>query len=266
MAVRQEGPVHAPDAKRPLLLNTGRSRDQWHTMTRTGGVPRLMTHAPEPVLDLAPADAAGLADGDLVAVESRFGKAFARVRVTDAQRPGEAFLPMHWSGHFAARSGAGPVSSPIADAHSGQPELKAVPVRMARVALGWHGLLITARDLRPTGLLHWSRARVEGGWAYEMMGAEPPADGVLLARALLAPASRANLIDYADKRAGTWRAAALDEGGPSECRPAWHPVDRDSTRVGKGAPAARLEGAARHRLDASAPASAARVGGRVDAK
>ena len=213
--VRQEGPARPVDRDFPIALNTGRLRDQWHTMTRTGLAPRLMAHAPEPVLDLArrEAQALGLQDGDLVQIESPHGQALAKLRISDAQRPGEAFLPMHWSGLFAARASSGPVSNPATDALSGQPELKHVPVRISKAAVRWTGLLLTRRDIRPTGLLHWSRARVAGGWAYELTGAEPPKEGVLLARALLPLAARDTLIDYADKRAETWRAASLEAGG-----------------------------------------------------
>jgi assimilatory nitrate reductase catalytic subunit len=167
------------------------------------------------LLDLARRDAQGLGlqDGDLVQVVSPFGTAYAKLRISDGQRPGEAFLPMHWSGFFAARAAAGPVCNPATDALSGQPELKHVPVRVTKVTLRWAGLLLTKRDIRPTGLLYWSRARVSGGWAYELAGAEPPSEGVMLARALLPTAARETLIDYADRRAETWRAACLDAEG-----------------------------------------------------
>lgn len=213
--VRQEGPARPVDSAYPIALNTGRLRDQWHTMTRTGLAPRLMTHAPEPVLDLArrEAQALGLRDGDLVQIESPLGQALAKLRISDAQRPGEAFLPMHWSGLFAARASAATLSNPATDALSGQPELKHVPVRVTLAPTRWVGLLLTRRDIRPTGLLHWSRARVPGGWAYELTGAEPPKEGVLLARARLPAFARDTLIDYADKRAETWRAASLAEDG-----------------------------------------------------
>jgi assimilatory nitrate reductase catalytic subunit len=92
-----------------LALNTGRLRDQWHTMTRTGNAPRLMANAPEPQVDLNPQDAAThrLADGDLAYLSTRYGFARAKVRITDAQRPGQTFLAMHWSGQFAANAGVG---------------------------------------------------------------------------------------------------------------------------------------------------------------
>jgi assimilatory nitrate reductase catalytic subunit len=79
------------DLDRPLVLNTGRVRDQWHTMTRTGRVPRLMTHQSAPLLDIHPAAAErlGLAAGDLARIESRHGATVMPVRLTAEQRPGE---------------------------------------------------------------------------------------------------------------------------------------------------------------------------------
>ncbi|MDQ6432810.1 molybdopterin-dependent oxidoreductase [Mesorhizobium sp. LHD-90] len=215
VAVRQEGPALPLGAAFPMALNTGRSRDQWHTMTRTGRVPRLMANAPEPAVEMHPADAAArnLRDGDLARVESRYGGARAKVRVTDAQRRGEAFLPMHWSGRFSANAAAGPLSSPLADPFSGQPELKHVPVRISREPIEWAGVLITRRDIRPTGLVHWSRAAVAGGWAYELAGTEPPDQGILLARTLIAGVPRDRLIDYTDRKGVMFRAAATDAEG-----------------------------------------------------
>ncbi|TIO75782.1 MAG: nitrate reductase [Mesorhizobium sp.] len=213
--VRQEATAFTVDADYPLALNTGRLRDQWHTMTRTGNVPRLMANAPEPAVDLNPADAAAhhLKDGDLAHLSTRFGFVRARVRVADAQRRGQAFMPMHWSGQFAARAAAGLLSSPITDPHSGQPELKHVPARIVRENTGWAGMLITRRDLRPTGFVHWSRYAVEGGWVYELTGTEPPDQGILLARKLLGVQRQDQLLEYTDRRGLAYRAAAIDESG-----------------------------------------------------
>ncbi|TPI58874.1 nitrate reductase [Mesorhizobium sp. B3-1-7] len=213
--VRQEATAFTVDADYPLALNTGRLRDQWHTMTRTGTVPRLMANAPEPAVDIHPADAAAhrLKDGDLAQLSTRFGFVRARVRVSEAQRRGQAFLPMHWSGHFAAKAAAGLLSSPITDPYSGQPELKHVPAMIVREDIGWAGVLITRRDLRPTGFVHWSRQAVEGGWVYELTGTEPPDQGILLARKLLGVQRRDQLLEYTDRRGLAYRAAAIDDGG-----------------------------------------------------
>jgi assimilatory nitrate reductase catalytic subunit len=213
--VRQEGVALAVDAAYPIALNTGRLRDQWHTMTRTGQVPRLMANAPEPSVEISPRDAqvARLRDGDLARLASPYGFVRANVRVSDAQRPGQAFLAMHWSGRFAANAAAGTLATPIADPFSGQPELKHVPVSLVREAVAWEGLFLTRRDARPTGFVHWSRRAVDGGWVYMLTGTETPEQGAMLARGLLAEHRPDRLVEYTDRRGLVYRAAALDEAG-----------------------------------------------------
>jgi assimilatory nitrate reductase catalytic subunit len=213
VAVRQEGPAIRVDAERPIALNTGRLRDQWHTMTRTGRVPRLMANAPEPAVEINPVDAdrLGLANGDLAQLQSLYGFARATVAVREAQKPGTAFLPMHWSGHFAANAGAGPLASPIYDAFSGQPELKHVAVRIHRETIAWTGVLISRRDLRPTGFVHWSRQAVEGGWVYTLCGTETPDQGILLSCRFLDGFARDQLVEYTDRRGMIYRAAVVGE-------------------------------------------------------
>ncbi|WP_448952727.1 nitrate reductase [Labrys neptuniae] len=215
IAVRHEGVALGVSADYPLALNTGRLRDQWHTMTRTGLVPRLMANAPEPCIDLHPEDASvhALAEGDLACLSTPFGSARAKIRVTNTQRPGQAFLPMHWSGLFAANSGAGPLSTPITDPFSGQPELKHVPLRLQREEILWAGILVTRRDLRPTGFVHWSRQTVDGGWVHKLTGTETPDQGVLLAKALMADARPGRTLEYRDRKGLAYRAATLDEAG-----------------------------------------------------
>lgn len=215
VAVRQEAVALPVDAQRPIALNSGRLRDQWHTMTRTGRVPRLMANAPEPTLDIAPRDAhrQGLKDGDIAHLSSSYGFARARVRVSDGQKPGTAFLPMHWSGQFAANAGAGSLATPLTDPFSGQPELKNVPVCIEREAIAWSGVLMTRRELRPTGFVHWTRHPVDGGWVYELCGTETPDQGILLSRRLLDGFPRDQLMEYTDRRGLTYRAAALDAAG-----------------------------------------------------
>ena len=86
------------------MLNTGRIRDQWHTMTRTGRAVRLNAHIPEPMVQIHPVDAANwdLTDGALAMVSSQWGKMIVRVVMTDEQRPGSVFVPIHWSNQFAS--------------------------------------------------------------------------------------------------------------------------------------------------------------------
>ncbi len=87
----------------PLMLNTGRIRDQWHTMTRTGYVARLMQHIAEPLVDICRSDAAryGVCEGQLARIASARGVMVARIHINDAQKAGELFLPMHWNAQFS---------------------------------------------------------------------------------------------------------------------------------------------------------------------
>jgi assimilatory nitrate reductase catalytic subunit len=130
------------DARYPLRLNTGRLRDQWHGMSRTGTLATLFAHAPQPAVELHPADLArrGLAAGDLVRLESRRGALVIPVAASEIGKPGTAFLPMHWGSAALAGRGSAGINAVTAKAFcpsSKQPELKHAAVRIAKVALPW---------------------------------------------------------------------------------------------------------------------------------
>jgi assimilatory nitrate reductase catalytic subunit len=219
IAVRQEGPAVPVSGRYPIVLNTGRLRDQWHTMTRTGAVARLMAHVPAPVIELAPSDAAAndLSDGGFAQIRSAQGTAVAQVRIATEQAPGAAFLSMHWNNQFAAQATAGVLVNADTDPWSGQPELKHTPVAMTPLIMRWSGFLLSRRSFRPTGFIHWSRRAVTGGWLYEIAGPEPASDGILLARRLLDALPREDAIEYADARRG-FRAGLTDAAGAlTEC-------------------------------------------------
>ncbi len=164
-------PRSLPDGA--LLLNTGRLRDQWHTMTRTGLSPRLSAHAPEPCLDLHPSDAAarGLTDGGLARVVTVAGEALARVRVTDAQGEGTAFLPMHWTDRFTESCVIGRlIDDEAVDPHSGQPDLKRMPATVQLYRPDWTAFLLTRAPVEPAHGGYWARRAVTGGHLIEMAG------------------------------------------------------------------------------------------------
>ena len=198
----------------PLVLNTGRVRDQWHTMTRTGRLPRLMAHHREPALDIHPADAArlNLADGALSNVESPHGATVLPVRVSSDQRRGEVFASFHWTDRFTS---AGPIDALVGgatDPVSGQPELKATPVRVMAVAAHWHGLLLRASEQVPHGPYYWARVPLERGHAFTLTGWEPlPRDRgtEFWIAALLDAPPAAEFVIYADPRRGTFRYASV---------------------------------------------------------
>lgn len=130
------------DARYPLRLTTGRLRDHWHAMSRTGNVTQLFGHTPEPRLGLNPGDAArrNLADGDLVRVESKRGAIHVRVEADAAVRSGQAYLPMHWGKRYLGgrdSAGVNTLTVPAFDAYSRQPELKHAAVKVMPAELSW---------------------------------------------------------------------------------------------------------------------------------
>ena len=136
-----------PSARYPLHLITGRLRDQWHSMTRTGLVPRLFSHEPEPQLHMHAEDLArrDLADGDIVRVRSRQGAAVLKVIASDTMRPGQCFVPMHWGGNaMAGRFGINALTPSAADPTSKQPELKHAAVQVDKLTDG-HALMAMRR-------------------------------------------------------------------------------------------------------------------------
>ncbi len=151
----------------PFVLNTGRMRDHWHTMTRTGKAVTLAMHAMEPTLAIHPADAAelGLAEGSYARLQSRHGDASLRVALDDGLQRKTVFAPFHWNNFTSGLARIDAVVQPHADKVSGQPELKATPVRLTPLSMQCEGFLISrARIELPVWLQH-TRLTIPGGEA-----------------------------------------------------------------------------------------------------
>ena len=215
----QEGSVDFP-----LTLNTGRIRDQWHTMTRTGRVPRLMTHIAAPSVSLHPRDAAalGIADHGLVKLESAQASVVMRAQVDEGVRPGDAFAPMHWTDQFTSSGPVDRLVHAMTDPVSGQPDLKGTPVRVTAIAEAWRGTLVRlqAGDPELSASTWWAKAPAGAGFAFELAGWTPlereiHAEPVL--RRLLGISAEAELISYSDARHGTFRYAGLAHGVLTGC-------------------------------------------------
>lgn len=137
------------DARFPLTLITGRLRDQWHGMSRTGTAARLFGHVSEAVLSLHPDELRRhrLQPGDLVSLKSRRGAVIVAVGSDDSVRPGQAFLPMHWGDRFL-KGGVNAITQPAFDPLSKQPELKHSGVRLESVHLPWHLFALIEGDVQ----------------------------------------------------------------------------------------------------------------------
>jgi len=210
-------PAHAVDADFPLVLNTGRLRDQWHTMTRTGKSPRLAGHAPEPFIDLHPHDAllAGVREGELARVRSRWGTLVARVAHGGGIARGGAFVPIHWNGQNASDARVGAVVNPVVDPVSGEPEFKHTPVRIEPFAVAWHGFILSRTALELGSVAHWTRATGAGFLRYELGGREPVSPEQ--ARVLLGADEDADWIEFEDRAEGMLRCALLVDGRLQAC-------------------------------------------------
>ncbi|KFI07238.1 nitrate reductase [Massilia sp. BSC265] len=210
-------PAHATDGEFPLALNTGRLRDQWHTMTRTGKSPRLASHSPEPFVDLHPHDAltSGVREGELARVTSRWGAMVARVAHSGGIARGAAFIPIHWNGQTASDARVGAVVNPEVDPVSGEPEFKHTPVRVEPFGVAWHGFILSREELDLERVANWTRIRGAGFKRYELGGREPVAPD--WARTLLGADEEADWIEYEDKAEGMLRCALLVEGRLQAC-------------------------------------------------
>ncbi|MEM9030395.1 MAG: molybdopterin-dependent oxidoreductase [Pseudomonadota bacterium] len=199
----------------PLVLNTGRIRDQWHTMTRTAKAPRLLTHIAEPFLDMHPSDARnlGITAADLVRVESAHGTMIARVVLSDRQRAGSVFAPMHWTDQYASHGRVDALVAPRTDPVSGQPESKYTPVRVTRFDARWYAFVVTSRTLNPSDFDYAAIAPTREGTRAELAGLGDLENWHAFAQQILSPAGEhdrtVELIGYADQTTGQYRFAAV---------------------------------------------------------
>ncbi|WP_445660769.1 molybdopterin-dependent oxidoreductase [Acinetobacter sp. F16] len=142
IAITAIDPVNKICSEFPLVLNTGRIRDQWHTMSRTGLSANLSTHRAEPYCEIHPHDALkyGIKDGELVEVKSKWGNCVLRAMVSDDIRRGQVFAPIHWNDQVASDARIGKVVNPVVDPISGEPEFKHTPVIIHPFYSQWQGV------------------------------------------------------------------------------------------------------------------------------
>ena len=212
------------DARYPMRLTTGRLRDQWHSMSRTGAIASLFAHEPEPRLTLHPEDLGRLRlrEGELARVSSRRGHIYVHVAGDAGLRRGVAFLPMHWGERFlggSARLGINELTLPALDPSSRQPELKHCAVRVERADLPW--CLVAFGSASLEDLTPFMEAAPFA--SRTLIGRDRA--GVLLRLAFKQPADNALLeaidevfgldgagLRYEDARRGIGRRIALEDG------------------------------------------------------
>ncbi len=194
----------------PLILNTGRIRDHWHTMTRTGKSPRLSQHIAEPFVEIHPADAQhyGIGDADIVRISNPRGDVLVRALITSRQRRGSIFAPMHWTDQFAAKGRLDALTAPLIDPVSGQPALKHVAARIEKFAAKAFGFAVMRQRPQKIAADYWAAARCKGGWRVELAFADDAVDWTAFAGSLF-DASSVEMLAYHDRDAGQHRIAAF---------------------------------------------------------
>ena len=210
----------------PLILNTGRVRDHWHTTTRTGRSPTLSTHISEPFIDINSADAEAfkIEDGQLVEINSQHSTLVVRAVVTNKQVRSSVFMPIHWTEQNASRARTSALVAPNVDRFSGQPELKYTPVNIKPFIAKWHAFIVIRE--KPTNLsdlfgdgCYWAAAKVVNGWRIDCSGVSEIENWDTFAEQCLAhlPEKDSNhlckMSTYVDAAQGDRRYALVDDHG-----------------------------------------------------
>lgn len=178
-------PICAPEIRErdDFTLNTGRNRDQWHTMSRSGKAPKLGSHLAEPYAELHPDDAAnlGVEIGDLLELSNTYGRAILRARITDHAAKGQIFAPMHWTRQQSSAGLINTLAAPSVDLISGQPATKNTAVIARKFEAHWFAFAASAKPIN-LGAEYAAIARALTGWQGEFAGLERPKDWEIFAR------------------------------------------------------------------------------------
>ncbi len=207
-----------PDAgsRTALQLNTGRLRDQWHTMTRTGRVAKLMRHRDFFSVSLNREDARSrqLSEGDLVELSNSLGRVRGLLRLEDDLSPGQVFSPIHWSGQFSGLACVSELIAAVTDPVSGQPQSKFARVAVAPVLASCWGLLLTREVPVLPALAYWSRVVVPGGYLTLLAGG-PGENSGSLRSALLQELclTGQQLSSYQDSAQADYRDVGMEAEG-----------------------------------------------------
>lgn len=228
------------DARFPFSLNTGRLRDQWHGMSRTGTIGRLFGHVAEPAVEMHAQDMARLqlVDGDLVHLTSRRGSLVLPAKASPQVAPTQCFVAMHWGEEFVSGAGAtgarsagvNALTTPAFCPTSRQPELKHAAIKILRAELPWRLLALAWLPAERALRVQQQLRTLMGSFVYATVvpfGRER--SGVLLRAASYDPAPDALLerietllgldvagaLHYADRRRGQRRSMKLvaQDGG-----------------------------------------------------
>ncbi len=206
-------PHAMPNGDYPFILNTGRYRDHWHTMTRTALSVTLSRHRNEPLAEINPNDALAhdIQDGDLVRLASPNGQAILSAALDDGIPPGQVFAPMHWNGLYNATASINALVASAVDPVSGQPESKAALLRIELVRFRHRGFALTRHETRFVDCVYANHSRVDGGWLHDFATDTEIQDwqGWLASRLPADADAERSWLSFTDDARGVHRIAAM---------------------------------------------------------
>ncbi|MEA1988758.1 MAG: molybdopterin-dependent oxidoreductase, partial [Pseudomonadota bacterium] len=215
IAITPRAPVHPTNAEFPLVLNTGRVRDQWHTMTRTAKTAKLMAHKDEVYVTVHPKDARRyeLEEGELAKLTSPLGEdkqVIARVEICDSVRPGSLFVPIHWTAQYSSHGRVDVLVQPVGDPLSGQPESKHSPVKIEPFKAEWHGFILSREPIETQGIEYWVKVKGKQFYRYEIACSVCPVDMEVWTDSILG--LEGEKIQYRDDSGDRYRSARIVDG------------------------------------------------------
>ena len=223
-------PIHVATANAQpnnylLMANTGRLRDQWHTMTRTGRIATLSAHSTEPSIELNLSDAEdnGIVHGDIVRAYVGHTSILVRALVSDSQSRGHVFIPMHWNNSHASLARVNSLVPANTDPVSGQPALKSALISVKRYAASSYVFaVIQDHDIAESVINHlqsafqnsdfyFARSPCENGWRYEIASKQTSKKTIELWQHALRKLPHQQ-VELQDKNAGIYRLSCFKEG------------------------------------------------------
>ena len=170
-------PVQQTSSDYPFVMNSGRIRDQWHTMSRTGKSTALSTHITRPYIEINPIDACKLniKANDLITANAKTGQVTAHAKVTDAVRKGECFMPIHWNKQFASSATVSRLYQSVVDPISGQAECKHGAVDLVKAQFAQYMQVFSKTELKITSDF-WLKVNASNCVNYQLALNEPQND------------------------------------------------------------------------------------------
>ncbi|MBH0040082.1 nitrate reductase [Pseudoalteromonas sp. SWN166] len=170
-------PVQKTSSDYPFVMNSGRIRDQWHTMSRTGKSTALSSHITRPYIEINPLDASKLAikQNDLISAIAQTGQVTAHAKVTDAVRKGECFMPIHWNKQFASSATVSGLYQSVVDPISGQAECKHGAVNIVKAPFVQYMQLFAKSELVINSDF-WLKVNASNCFNYQLALNEPQSD------------------------------------------------------------------------------------------